>query len=303
MSQHTLPIAAAALITAIALGTPPPASAQGNGRPKGPRSGSTGAPAPSPSSGTTATITPDGTFTSAPVMAFPQFGAWLDDASASGRGDAVVSIGAGHWRLAGMTQTNLPMIGAGVGVTDRLQVSASVPFYRATASTWSARGLDDVYVSAKYTVVDPTLSVSEVGVAFSPVVEILSAGAADGRVHFALPMNVEWRRLPFRVYGSGGYFTRGAVFAGGAVEWNARSGVSVTGSLLQSYSVKTPDPTLAALGRQHVDASIGAAAPVGRSASVYGSVGRSLTSVEAGGASLAVTGGIAIRFSAATAIP
>jgi hypothetical protein len=32
--------------------------------------------------------------------------------------------------------------------------------------------------------------------------------------------------------------------------------------------------------------------------SMYGSIGRSLTSVEAGGASLAVTGGVSLRFSA-----
>jgi hypothetical protein len=33
---------------------------------------------------------------------------------------------------------------------------------------------------------------------------------------------------------------------------------------------------------------------------VYGSVGRSLTSVESGGASLALTGGISFRFTAST---
>jgi hypothetical protein len=197
-----------------------------------------------------------------------------------------------------VTQTNIPMLGAGLGVSDRLQVSASVPFYRASASTWSARGVDDVYLGAKYTLVDPTLTVSEFGLAISPVVEVLSAGAVDGRVHFALPINVELRRLPFRVYGSAGYFTRGAAFGGGAVEWTASNGFSLTGSVVQSYSLKTPDPSLVAMGRRHADVSVGAAAPLGRSASVFGSVGRSVTSIDAGGASLAVTGGVALRFSA-----
>ena len=45
--------------------------------------------------------------------------------------------------------------------------------------------------------------------------EVLSAGATDGRVHFAIPVALELRRQPFRVYGSAGYFTRGAVFSGG----------------------------------------------------------------------------------------
>ena len=157
------------------------------------------------------------------VSSFRQFGAWLDDASAATPGEGQTSVGIGHWRMNGMTQTNFPMIGMGLGVTDRLQVSASLPFYHASYDGVVARGIDDIYLSAKYVLVDPTLTLSEVGVAVSPVVEVLSAGAPDGRVHFAVPVNVEVRRLPFRVYGSAGYFTRGSVFAGGALEWTSPS--------------------------------------------------------------------------------
>ena len=282
--MRPLPLAAAVLIGTIALGAPATAYAQGNGRPK---TGKPGTPGPATAPVSVAT-----------VPTYPQFGAWLDDASAPTPGAGAVSIGVGHWRLAGMTQTNMPMVGAGIGLTDRLQLSASVPFYRATAAAWSASGMDDVYVGAKYTLLDPTLTVSEVGVAVSPVMEVLSADATDGRVHFALPVSIELRRLPFRVYGSAGYFTRGAVFGGGAVEWTAANGISLTGSLVQSYSVKAPDPSLGTIGRSHADVSAGAAAPLGRMASVYGSVGRSVTSIDEGGARLAVTAGVALRFSA-----
>jgi hypothetical protein len=268
------------LFTTVALGSPHAAYAQGNGRPK------TGRPTATTTVGTPAPLTS--------TYSNPQFGAWLDDASAPARGVGAVSIGVGHWRMAGMTQTNVPILGGALGLTDRLQVSASVPFYRATAATWSARGLDDVYVGAKYTLVDPTLTVSEFGLAISPVMEVLSADAGDGRVHFALPVSVEIRRLPFRVYGSGGYFTRGAVFGGAAVEWIGSSGLSLTGSLLQSYSLKTP--TDAGLDRQRADVSVGVAAPVGPRVGLFASVGRSLTSVESGGTSLAMTGGFAVRF-------
>ncbi len=224
----------------------------------------------------------------------PQFGAWLDDASAPTPGAGAVSIGIGHWRMAGMTQTNVPMLGGGLGLTDRLQISASVPFYRATASTWSARGMDDVYLGAKYTLVDPRLTVSEFGVAISPVVEVLSAGAVDGRVHFAVPVSVELRRLPFRVYGSAGYFTRGSVFGGTALEWTSAGGLTLTGSLLQSYSVTAPTDLTSE--RQRTDVSVGAAVAVAQRVSAFGNVGRSLTSVDAGGTSLALTGGFAVRF-------
>ena len=49
-----------------------------------------------------------------------------------------------------------------------------------------------LYFGAKYTLIDPTLTLSEFGLAVNPVVEVLSAGNPDGRVHFALPVNVEF---------------------------------------------------------------------------------------------------------------
>lgn len=284
MLARTFPLIAGALVAAVALGAPLQARAQGNGRPKGPR-------ATTPTTTTTSTATTPST-----VTTYPQFGAWLDDASALGTGDGSASIGAGYWRLDGMTQTNVPMLSGAIGVTDRMHVSASVPFYRIAAPAVSAHGLDDVYLSAKYMLLDPTLTVSEVGLAISPVVEILSADAIDGRVHFALPVSVELRRMPFRVYGSAGYFTRGALFGGGAMEWTSAGGISVTGAFMQSYSTK-----ISTIGqeRSHADVSMGLSAPVAGAMSMYGSIGRSLTSVESGGASLAVTGGVSFRFSAA----
>src|SRR6185436_17135057 len=139
-----------------------------------------------------------------PVAAttFRQFGSWLDDASSMAKGQGQMSIGAGYWRFSGGSQINAPMLGMGMGVSDRVQLSASVPFYRASYDGTVARGMDDVYLSAKIGLVDPTLTLSEFGMSVSPVVEVLSADAQDGRVHFALPVNMEVRRAPVRVYGS-----------------------------------------------------------------------------------------------------
>ena len=55
-----------------------------------------------------------------------------------------------------MSQTNVPMLGAGVGVSDRLGVSATVPFYRTNVAGTTARGMDDVYLGASYNLLDPT---------------------------------------------------------------------------------------------------------------------------------------------------
>jgi hypothetical protein len=238
------------------------------------------------------------------VTTFRQFGSWLDDASALSAGEGQTSIGMGHWRMQSLTQTNLPMVGLSVGLSDRWQVGASLPFYRVSYDGTVARGVDDIYASAKYVVVDPTLTLSEVGLSVSPVVEILSAGATNGRLHFAIPVNVEVRRLPFRVYGSAGYFTRGSVFTGGAVEWTSPSQLTMTGALTQSYSLQA-DATLDALGigARRLDVTWSLSYPFGRVGAGWLSVGRSLSPIDEGGTILSVAGGVAVRFAAARARP
>lgn len=199
--------------------------------------------------------------------------------------------------MLGAAQTNVPLLGAGIGITDRFQVSTSVPFYHASFQGTTVRGLDDVYLGAKYTLIDPTLTVSEFGLAVSPVMEVLSAGAPGGRVHFALPVSLELRRLPFRVYGSAGYFTRGSFFAGGAVEWTTPAGLTLTGGLTQSYAINdSPLLDALAIGRQRIDVTAGVARPIGTAAAAYVSVGRSLTSVDEGGTTLGLSGGMSFSF-------
>jgi hypothetical protein len=289
---------------AACLAAPGTAGAQGNGRPKGPKT------QPSPPPGVTTTTTTSPSSMVAPAVeigggtGFRQFGTWLEDASAPVRGEGYTNVGVGYWRLAGMTQTNVPMLGAGLGLSDRVGVSATVPFYRTDAGGTTARGMDDVYLGGTYNVVDPTLTVSEIGLSVGGVVEVLSAGNADGRVHFAVPVAIELRRAPFRVYGTAGYFTRGAVFSGGALEWTGPRQFVVSGVLTQSRSIKA-DMMLDGLAvpRQRADVMAGVAHAIGRSATGYVSIGRSLTSLADGGTSLSLNGGVSLRFSTPRATP
>jgi len=178
----------------IGLGMAAPVHAQGNGRPKNPKAGTptpTPSPAPAPATGTSTTTTTASvsTTTSTTVDAFAgspsyrQFGSWLEDASAPTRGEGYTNLGFGYWRMSGMSQTNVPMLGAGVGLSDRLGVSATVPFYRTNVAGATSRGMDDVYLGASYNVLDPTLTVSEVGLSVGTVMEVLSAGATDGNAN------------------------------------------------------------------------------------------------------------------------
>jgi hypothetical protein len=280
----------------VGIGISVPAHAQGNGRPKTPKTttpSSTASPATAPA-----------TDTFASASAFRQFGSWLEDASAPTPGEGYTNIGFGYWRMNGMSQTNIPMLGAGLGVTDRLGVSASVPFYRTNVAGTTARGMDDVYLGASYNLLDPALTVSEAGLSVGTVMEVLSDGTTDGRVHFAFPVALELRRAPFRVYGTAGYFTRGAIFTGGTVEWLGPRQWIVSGIFTESRSIKA-DTALdsMAVSRQRADVMASLAHAIGGSATGYLAVGRSLTGLAEGGTSLALSGGVSLRFSAAPATP
>jgi hypothetical protein len=233
-----------------------------------------------------------------PSPSFPQFGTWLDDASTAAKGMGFASIGATYWRGTGANQIDAPILGVTYGVASRTQLSATVPFYRARYEGFSGSGLDNVYISGKISVVDPNAGAGRFGVAVGGVAEILSAGFADAsRVHFAVPLSVELRGGPVRLYGSTGYFSRGAVFGAAALEWTAPTGTSFTGSLAHSQSVHgvTVATTASVPRASSRDVSVFVSHPVSSIASVYVGGSRTFSDTWIGGAS-AVSGGISFRF-------
>ena len=138
---------------------------------------------PAPTAADTVAASPD-VFTA--VSTFRQYGAWLDDASAATPGEGQTSVG--HRALAHERHDPDELPDDRHGHRRHRSAAgqrAACPSTTRTYDGVTARGVDDIYLSAKYVLVDPTLTLSEVGVAISPVVEVLSAGAPDGRVHFA----------------------------------------------------------------------------------------------------------------------
>jgi hypothetical protein len=234
-------IAALAAALMAPLVAPRDAAAQGRGRPKRPK---------------TTVSSPSAPETPAPAVSFREFGSWLDDASAPTEGEGRTGIGFGYVRADGGSQFSLPSIDIGYGLSNRVQVGATVPFYHSSYAGTTARGLDDVYLSAKFTAIDPASNSRRMGLSVSPLVEVLSAGSVDGRLHWALPVSMEVRRDKFRVYGSSGYFSRGALFTAGAVESAIGERIAVTGALTQSYSTKEDLVSDAAgISRYRVDAT------------------------------------------------
>ncbi len=260
------------------------AQGQGRGRPKNPQASAVTGTDAGTGSGTVSTTQ------------FRQFGVWLDDATTRAQGGGSVGLGIGDWRGAGSSLLDVPIVDGSYAVTDRLTLGASIPFYRSEYAGTTSRGVDDMYLSGKIVLIDPALKDARFGIAVIPVLEVLSPGFYEDRVHWALPVSAEFRATPIRVYGSTGYFSRGALFGAGAVEWTSPSGTSLTVSLMHSMPTSEDETGLTG-GRSDMNVAVGRA--ITDAASVYVGVGRTLASPdESNKTSLAISGGLSVSFAA-----
>jgi hypothetical protein len=217
----------------------PPVAAQGRGNKNGHRVNSSPA--------TTGSAAPLAATAGGPSTL--QFGSWLDDASVLAPGGAWTSVSFGYFRLTDSSQTDFPVVDAGIGLTNRVQFGVTVPYYRIQVPQTAAfGGLGDVYVNAKVSLMNPADTTRRFGVALTPVVEILEQPTVAGdKVAWGIPVNLEFRPAGYRVFGSTGFFSRGSFFAGGAMEASVNDRLVLTGALTFTRSLKA-DPAAEAFG-------------------------------------------------------
>lgn len=173
------------------------------------------------------------------VSRIRSLGVWLDDATVMGPGETWLTMSLQQWGSLIGTGIDAPVFDLVGGVVPRVHAFASVPYSRTSYTGLPSDGeLGTVYLGGKAVLREPADGV--VGIAVSPTLELLSQSAtADtgfSRVNVVLPVSAEWRRGTTRVYGSTGYFTRGAVFLGGAVERALTDRTIVTGALSQAWA-------------------------------------------------------------------
>jgi hypothetical protein len=217
------------------------------------------------------------------------FGSWLDDASIQDPGSGYVSMGLSVFRTPVYREVDLPTIDGGFAVTPRLQVGMSVPYYHADA----VRGFGDVYLNAKYQLRAP--SAHRAGFAVIPMVEVLSVAPPSGgsRVQWALPVSVERQFRNWRAMGTGGYFSRGALFGSGAIEVELSRRAWATGSLSHSYSTRRDDlSTALGFQRSRTDVSGGVTYALRPDVAVYGSLGRTISARDDNSATLTASAGV-----------
>jgi hypothetical protein len=267
-------------LVALAAG---PAAAQGHGKALG-----KGRAGPVTSGSATAAAT-------APSTGVRQFGSWLDDASLLGSGNAWTAISFGHYRTPFSHQTDFPIADASIGVTRRAQVGVTVPYYRLQLADGSSlNGIGDMYFSTKLSIVDPHEKGRRVGIAVSPTVELLDTSTTGaGRFGWGAPVSLEFRGKGYRVFGSTGYFSRGAVFGSSAVEIPVQERFVITTALSVMRAINNdPVADTLQLPKTRTDLNGVAAYFLAPSVAVFGGAGRTISNAAAGGTSLMVTGGI-----------
>jgi hypothetical protein len=222
------------------------------------------------------------------------FGSWLDDASVQDVGKGYVSMGMSIFKTPAYREVDLPSIDSGFAVNRRLQVGMTVPYYYANApGDPVARGFGDVYLNAKYQLRAP--SPKRPGFAVIPMVEVLSVAPPSGgsRVQWALPASVERQFPHWRAMGSGGYFSRGALFGAGAIEVQVSKRAWATGSLSHSYSTRRDDlSTALGFQRSRTDVSGGMTYALRPDVAVYGNLGRTISARDNNSATLTASAGV-----------
>jgi hypothetical protein len=98
-------------------------------------------------------------------------------------------------------------------------------------------------------------------------------------VTWGLPVDVELRAKGYRFFGSTGFFSRGAMFGGGAVERPFSDSLVLTGALTFTRSLKD-DPAAQALGfpRNRSDVTVAASYVLTPSIVAFAGTGRTLGS-------------------------
>lgn len=224
--------------------------------------------------------------------------AWVDDADLMESGAVAVDFLATHWQGNGIGETDLPVANVSLGLNSRFQFTASVPHVVADDAAGVVGGLGTTYFSVKYAAyANDALGLK---VAVAPTLEVLGTGVlqslapGESRTQIGLPVSVEIDRSGRRFYASTGWFSRGVWFAGLGAGTQVTSRIGVSASFSRAWT--TPDAATA-LTRDRTEVSGGLAYALVPHVNVFGSVARTIATLDENGAGTTFAGGVSFYVS------
>lgn len=228
--------------------------------------------------------------------------AWVDDATVLDPGVGSVGFAVAHFSGTDLAETDFPIVVAALGVATRVQMSASVPRVTGDAAAAVPSGVGTTFIAAKLGAVDSLAH--RFKVALSPTLEILGSGVAASlapgasRVQFGLPASAEFDAGPARLYTAAGFFTSGVRFAGGGASYQLSPRAVV--SLSVSHSWRPDNVDTGVVGAVRSEISGGAGYVLLPRVVVFGSVGRTMATLDENGAGTTVSAGVSFSFAAPT---
>jgi hypothetical protein len=234
--------------------------------------------------------------------------AWVDDATVLEPGAGSVGFAILHYAGADVSETDFPIVDAALGIVSRVQLAVAVPHVVAGADdTAAAGGIGTTSVAAKIAVLNnPKKSFK---LAVSPTLMILGSAVAaslnegEGRTQFGLPVSAEIDGGSLRLYGAGGFFTSGVTFAGAGASAQTSPRTAVSLGFSRSWrreDISDVDGTLLATSANRTELSGGIGYVVTPRIVVYGSVSRTIATLDEAGAGTTVSGGVSFSFVAPT---
>ena len=228
--------------------------------------------------------------------------AWIDDASTLEPGSVWISTSALSWHGGGASEFNVPIIDAAIGLTSRLQLSASVPTsIGSTDPAGAAWGVGTTYFSAKIGIVER--GARGVKVAVSPTLELLSRGVLDAlgggerRAHWGAPVSAEIGLGRVRAYTGAGYFSRGVWFSVAGASMRAGRKMFLSATLSRSWR-RDPSGLVPIGERRRTDVSGAVSYALRPQVTAFGSVGRTVATLAQNGAGTSVGGGVSVFLAA-----
>lgn len=230
--------------------------------------------------------------------------AWVDDANLLPAGSMFVGLSMLHWQGSGLSETDIPVVDAALGVSDRLQIGATVPrVVGSTDPTGAVGGLGTTFVNAKVGLLHSANG--SVKLAIAPTLEILGQGAlvgappTDSRIQVGLPASLEVDQGLARVYASTGFFSRGVWFVGAGAGVQASPKLAVSLSFSRAWSTSASlDPTAPLPNRNEV--SGGASYALTPKIGVFGSLGHTVATADENGAGATVSAGLSFLVTPST---
>src|SRR5438132_13704193 len=132
-----------------------------------------------------------------------------------------LTVSAMRWSGADLSEVDVPIVEAAVGLAPRVQIGATVPrVVGSSDGSGPVGGIGTSYVSVKIALLTGG---SGIKLTASPMVRILGEGAVQAlpadqsRTAFGLPVSAEVSQGPVRVFASTGFFSSNIWFAGGGV--------------------------------------------------------------------------------------